>query len=272
MQEYIYVNGSFEKAEEARIHVTDLALLRGYGIFDFFRAIERKPIFIEDHLDRFENSARLMGLPIPESREKLREIILETIRLNPYPLLGIKMILTGGYSPDGYTPTQPSNLVVIGKPFEFKDPHKGLKLLSMNYKREIPEIKTLSYIVPIRAIPQMKAAQADDLLYHHEGIVSESSRSNIFIVKNNIIVTPKEGALFGITRKHVIQLASQHFEVQERDVSLQEYLEADEVFTTGSTKRIVAISQTDDTVFNQGQIGPVTKQLQNLFLQYEQQS
>jgi D-alanine transaminase/branched-chain amino acid aminotransferase len=63
MQEFIYLNNAFVKAEDAKIHVSDLGLVRGYGIFDFFRAIDGKAIFLEDHLDRFENSARLMGLP-----------------------------------------------------------------------------------------------------------------------------------------------------------------------------------------------------------------
>jgi D-alanine transaminase/branched-chain amino acid aminotransferase len=97
MQEFIYLNNAFVKAEDAKIHVSDLGLVRGYGIFDFFRAIDGKAIFLEDHLDRFENSARLMGLPIPATRDQLRAIILESIQRHPLPLLGIKMILTGGF-------------------------------------------------------------------------------------------------------------------------------------------------------------------------------
>lgn len=269
MQEYIFINGQFVKSQEAKIHVTDLALLRGYGIFDFFRAINGKPIFMEDHLDRFENSARLMGLTIPANRVALRNIIQETIRLNPYPTLGIKMILTGGYSPDGYVPAEAPNLIVIGKPFTFKEPKQGLKLLSFAYQREIPEIKTLNYIVPIRLLPQLKAAQADDVLYYANNLISESSRSNIFIVKNQTIVTPQTGVLYGITRKHVLKVAAKHYAVEERDISLAEYWEADEVFTTGSTKRLLPIVQTDDVIFNKGKIGTITQHLQEAFLAYE---
>jgi D-alanine transaminase/branched-chain amino acid aminotransferase len=128
MQEFIYLNNAFVKAEDAKIHVSDLGLVRGYGIFDFFRAIDGKAIFLEDHLDRFENSARLMGLPIPATRDQLRAIILESIQRHPLPLLGIKMILTGGFSADGYLPAETSNLIVTAKPFEFKNPDKGMKL------------------------------------------------------------------------------------------------------------------------------------------------
>ena len=269
MQNFIYLNGEILPTEKAQLHVSDLGLLRGYGIFDFFRAIDGQPVFIEDHLDRFENSAKLMHLPIPESRDRLREIILEIIRLNPHKLLGVKMIMTGGYSEDGYTPSPKSNLIVMGKPFEFKPADVGLKLMSMEYRREIPEIKTLNYIVPIRAIQQMKTVGADDVLYHQNGKISESSRSNIFIVKDEKIITPLDGALFGVTRKHILNFAKNHFEVEERDVSTQEFFEADEVFTTGSTKRITAIIETDNQEFSNRKVGNITKKLQVLLLEDE---
>jgi D-alanine transaminase/branched-chain amino acid aminotransferase len=269
MTEFIYLNGEILPAEKAQLHVSDLGLVRGYGIFDFFRAIDGQPIFIEDHLDRFENSARLMGLPIPESRERLRGIILEIIRLNPQELLGVKMIMTGGYSEDGYTPAEKSNLIVTGKPFVFKPADIGMKLMSMEYRREIPEIKTLNYIVPIRALKEMKARGADDVLYHRDGKISESSRSNIFIVKDEKIITPLDGALFGVTRKHILNFAKNYFTVEERDVTVQEFWEADEVFTTGSTKRIVAITKTDNQMFSEGKVGRITKKLQELFLEEE---
>lgn len=269
MQEFIYLNGEILPAEKAQLHVSDLGLLRGYGIFDFFRSIDGQPVFMEDHLDRFENSARLMGLPIPESRDKLREIIYEIIRLNPHKLLGVKMIMTGGYSEDGYTPSSKSNLVVIGKSFEFKPADIGMKLMTLEYRREIPEIKTLNYIVPIRAIQQMKAVGADDVLYYKDGKISESSRSNIFIVKDKKVITPLDGALLGVTRKHILNFAKNHFEVEERDVTTQEFWEADEVFTTGSTKRIIAITQVDNQVFSDGKVGTITKKLQALFLEEE---
>ena len=269
MQELIYLNGEILPTEKAQLHVSDLGLLRGYGIFDFFRAIDGQAVFMEDHLDRFENSVKLMGLLIPESRDRLREIIYEIIRLNPHKLLGVKMIMTGGYSEDGYTPSPKSNLIVMGKPFEFKPADVGLKLMSMEYRREIPEIKTLNYIVPIRAIQQMKAVGADDVLYHQNGKISESSRSNIFIVKDEKIITPLDGALFGVTRKHILNFAKNHFEMEERDISTQEFFEADEVFTTGSTKRIVAIVKTDNQTFSGGELGIITKKLQDLFLEEE---
>ena len=115
----------------------------------------------------------------------------------------------------------------------------------------------------------MKAAGADDVLYHQNGKISESSRSNIFIIKNGKIITPLDGALFGVTRKHILNFAKNHFAVEERDVSTKEYFEADEVFTTGSTKRITAIVKTDNQLFSDGKVGIITEKLQNLLLEEE---
>ena len=80
-------------------------MLRGYGVFDFFRVIDGKPIFLDDYLDRFENSMKGLGLTTDFTRQYLTDHIYELIRLNRHPLLGIKMVCTGGYAFDGYTPT-----------------------------------------------------------------------------------------------------------------------------------------------------------------------
>lgn len=268
-KEFYYLNGEIIPSGKAMIHVSDLALLRGYGIFDFFRSVNGKPVFIEDHLDRFENSARLMDLKIPESRDRLMAIIMELIRMNPYELLGIKMILTGGYSADGYNPAENPNLIMIARPFVFKDPAKGIKLMSCEYQREIPEVKTLSYITPVKLLPKMREMGADDYLYYFGGLISESSRSNIFIVKDHKVITPKTGFLPGITRKHVIEACRGSFFLEERDVTLDETLAADEVFTTSSTQRVVAVTRIDQKVIGDGEIGRVTKKLQELLLKEE---
>lgn len=268
MASTFFLNGDFLPEEQARLGVNDLGLLRAFGIFDFFRATDGQPVFQEDHLDRFERSAQLMGLALPESRERLREIIAELIRLNPHPLLGLKLVLTGGYSPDGFAPADP-NFFVIAKPFEFKNPDVGLHFMSVDHQRQLAEVKSLDYLLPIYLLRKQREIGADDVLYYKDGLVTESSRSNIFIVKDDKVITPASGMLKGITRKHILAFAGGQFEVEERDVTLAETLAADELFTTGSTKRIVPVTRVDNRPIGTGTPGPVTRKLYELFLNYE---
>lgn len=267
-----FVNGSFVPEEQAQLHITDLGLLRAYGIFDFFRAMDGQPIFQEDHLDRFERSAELMGLTIPASREQLREIIAELIRLNPHALLGLKLVLTGGYSPDGFAPAETPNFFVIPKPFEFKSPDEGLHFMSVAHQRQLAEVKSLDYLLPIYLLRKQREIGADDVLYYENGLITESSRSNVFVVKGDTLITPAEGMLRGITRKHILQFAPQIMRVEERPVTLEETLQADELFTTGSTKRIVPVTKIDQKPIGTGQPGAVTRKLYELFLKYEQET
>jgi branched-chain amino acid aminotransferase len=261
-----FINDQFRPEQEATIGITDLGLLRSYGVFDFFRVIDGKPLFLSDHLVRFSTSATALGLAIPYTAEQLTQIIKEAISLNPAPLLGIKLILTGGYSPDGYTPTLP-NFMLIAKPFSFANVPGGMNLMSLQHQRELPSVKSLNYMVPIYNLPKMNAMGAQDLLYHHQGQVSELSRSNLFIVKNGSIITPSQQILHGITRKHVLALASQIAPVYEQNVTMAEVLEADEVFTTGSTKRILKIGKIDGQTV--GQTSTIIHKLQSMYIEYE---
>ena len=245
-----FVNDKFLPHDEANIHVTDLGLLRGYGIFDFFRVVNGESIFLEDHLDRFFNSAAQLHLTVPHERPKLREAIAEIARLNAAPLLGVKLILTGGYSTDGYEPAAEPNLIMIAKPFALHNKPDGLTLMTHHFQRELPTIKSLNYLTPISQLVRQKSVGADDILYHFNNRVSESSRSNIFIFKNETLITPKDHILFGITRKHILHAAKSIFKVEERAITLEELYDADEVFLSASTKRVAPVSRIDDHRFN----------------------
>jgi branched-chain amino acid aminotransferase len=250
---------------DAKLNINDLALLRGYGIFDFFRVIDGKPIFLDDYLDRFENSMKGLGLTTDYSRPYLTDHIYELIRLNPHPLLGIKMVCTGGYAFDGYTPTT-SNLFMLARPFTFHPYDQGLKLMTVNHQRELCQVKSINYLTPISLLPKMKAIGADDVLYYNDGYITESSRSNIFIIKNGVLITPALGMLHGVTRKRILEFAHEIMPVEVRQVSLEEVYTADEVFLSASTKRISPVAGIDDNTF---QSGPYTRLLFERFIEEE---
>ena len=268
MTSYAFLNGNVVATSEANININDIGLLRGYGVFDFFRVIEGKPIFLEEYLDRFERSVSGLHLVLPYSRNYLREKIYEIIALNQHPLLGIKLLCTGGYSDDGYTPTQ-ANTGMIAKPFQFHPYENGLKLMLVDYIRELHHVKTINYLKPISLLPQLHAISADDVLYYKDGFISESSRSNIFVVKNGVLITPSEGILEGITRKKILAFAHEILPMEVRPVSVSELKDADEVFLTASTKRISPVTCIGDRTYLSG---PFTKQLFHRLLEEEKNS
>lgn len=265
MSEYVFLNGEILESKDAKIHISDLALLRGYGVFDYFRVIDGKPIFLEDYLDRFERSVAGLNLILPYSREFLKVHIFELIRLNTHPLLGIRLVCSGGYASDAYSPTAP-NVFMIAKPFSFLPYDQGLKLMTADFQRELHQIKSINYLQPISLLPKMKACGADDVIYVHNGLVSESSRSNVFIVKNNVLITPDAGILEGVTRKKILSFATEILPLEVRSVHLEEVKNADEIFLSASTKRISPVTQIDDLPFESG---PWTKLLYDRLIEEE---
>ena len=104
----VWINGVLKAFEDPIIRAGDLALHRGFGIFDFFRVVTGQPLLYKDHLARLRASATLMGLDVPYSDEELHEHITNIIEVNQLYTGGVKLTLTGGYAADGYTPTSPN--------------------------------------------------------------------------------------------------------------------------------------------------------------------
>ncbi len=274
MIKYYNINGVITPAEKAMMHVSDLSLHRGYGIFDYFLVRDNTPIFFDDYLDRFEASAAKMYLDIPISRQALKDRVYELIAANKISNFAIKLLLTGGYSSDGYTPEQP-NLMILGyEPPVYPESliESGFKLMTCEHVRQIADVKTINYVASLIVDRERRAAGATDVLYHKKGLVSESSRSNFFIVKqDNTIVTTDKDILFGVTRKHILALAKDHYKVEVRAVFLDEVFSAKEAFLTSSTKGTFGVTQIDDYKINDGKIGKVTLHLDDLFWGHVQQ-
>lgn len=269
MVTYYSINGEIVPSEKAVLPLADLATLRGYGIFDYFLFNNQQPLFIDDYLDRFYNSAHLMHLELPMSKEELGAAIQQLIVKNELPHGSIRLVLTGGCSPDGYTPTDP-NLAIMQYPEAASNPEwyeKGIKLLLASFRREIPEVKTINYLNGIRLIPELKRKGAVEPLYHFGGHLLETVRSNVFVVtQSGSLKTPNQEILMGITRKKVIEAAKElGIQVQEGPVSLTDLSQAAEVFITGSNKKVMPVTQVDDQIFNQGTPGPVYRALSDAF-------
>jgi branched-chain amino acid aminotransferase len=265
------LNDQIIDQDKAYVHITDLALLRAYGIFDFFRIVELKPLFFEDHVDRFFTSAERLRLKCPVGKNQLKSMIIELIAANNIKNSGIRMVLTGGESPNGYAIGNPT-LFVINEPINpLPENHfsEGIRLISHEYLRDLPEVKTINYLMGIYLTPEIQAKGATDVLYHWNGKISELTRSNFFIVdKNDTIVTPGNGILKGINRMHVLSVAGKHFKVEERDIFMDELKIAREAFITGTTKKVMPVVQVDDLKIGDGKPGETTMKLQQLYDDY----
>ncbi|KEO74420.1 aminotransferase class IV [Anditalea andensis] len=257
MKTYCFAEQKIILTEEARIHPSDIGLTRGYGIFDFFRTVNYRPLFLEDYLDRFINSASHTHLPLSYSKKELTEIIGMLIDKNDLKQGGVRMVLSGGVSANHFSPAE-GKLFIFCEDLLLPGEEKfrnGVKLITEEYVRPLPTIKTTNYSQAVFSSITWKEKNAEDVLYFHKGLISESSRSNIFIVQKGRLATPQSNILNGITRKNVLKLVP---ETEVRDITLEEVISADEVFMTSTTKRLLPVTQIDDHIIGNGKPGPLT--------------
>lgn len=265
--EYVNLNGQLVRDADAKIHISDLGLRRGYGAFEFFRVLRGIPVFIEDHLERFANSSRAIDLEVPYSREALEGFIRELIRVNGLQNAGIQLVLTGGYSEDAFTPGEP-NLIIAPIALREYSPtlyQQGVKVITHRHVREIPEAKTIAYLTAVKLGPRMKAEGAAEVIYHDGRWVSEGARSSLGFVKEGVLITAKDGVLPGITRLHALRLAAQLMPVEQRAFTLEELYAADEAFITSSTRGVMPVTRIDDRLVGNGQVGPKVSALVKAF-------
>ncbi|MEY4051289.1 MAG: hypothetical protein RIR64_274 [Bacteroidota bacterium] len=270
---YCFAQNQISLLENAGVPVGDLLVQRGYGIFDYLRVANNKPLFIEAHLDRLFNSAKIMRLNIAQSKDDLKKIVAELIEKNNIPFSGIRLIIAGGNAPDGYTISVP-HLIIIQQPLDAPPTQistKGIQLVSYFYQRQLAEVKTTDYLMAIHLQAWMKSVGGDDILYYNNDSVSECPRSNIFMVsQDNTIITPANNMLKGITRKNIIAVAEANgLKLEQRDISLNEMKKAKEVFISSSTKRIIPVSGLDEQKFSLEGTKSISAQIFNHLLALE---
>jgi len=261
-----YINGDFVDADNASISARDLAVLRGFGVFDFLRTYGGLPFQLGAHLRRLQRSAELIELACPWDLEELGEIVLETLRRNRYYESGIRLVVTGGDSPNGFMPGGDSRLLVMVTALHNLPAavyQRGAAVATVEQNRQLPEAKTINYIPGITAQrqAQRRVPDAIDALYCADGLVVEGTRSNIFIYKDGRWITPDKGLLPGITRAEVIKLLERQGQLELRAVTLDEFYSADEIVLTSSTKEIVPIVQVDDVRIGVGVPGDNSQRL-----------
>ncbi len=268
-----YNNGEFVDSEKAVISVNDLIVLRGYGIFDFMRTYSRRPFYLEEHIARLENSAKLINLELQWSSRAIFDAVIDTVDKNPHHKeSNIRIVCTGGISPDGVIPQGNGKLIIMVTP-KHELPawwySEGASVISVNTERFLPGAKSTNYLGAVMAQQEAKRRNAVEAIYiDRNNNIKEGTTTNIFFFKGERMITGKRDILSGVTRGVVLKLTEKVFETELRDVPLAEIEDFDEVFITASNKEIVPIVKFNDIKIGDGKPGKNSKKIMELFRKY----
>ena len=275
----IYINGKFYKRKDAKISVFDSSTMLGDGIWDSLRYHNNNFIFLKEHLDRLYKDAKLIDLKIHLTRKKLSEALTKTIKINKMKTdVHLRIIVSRGIKS---TPYQ-SPKVTISKPTiiiipEYKKPDikaykKGLKLVTVKTIRgpinvQNPQINSLSKLNCILACIEANKKNADEaLMFDINGNIATNNSTHFFFVKNKTVFTSTgKYCVTGITRQKIIDLCKKNkIKVKEKNFKLNEVLNADEAFCTGSFAGIVPVNQINKKKYSLKK-NPITKELTNFY-------
>lgn len=271
---YGYQNGKIKKMKDILISPYDLGFLRGYAVFDVSRTTKNGKIFLlEEHYRRIKNSTKELSIKFNLSKEEFKDIVKKLLLKNNLKEAIIRVIITGGKSSDGFNFKNNSTVLILIE--KIKLPNKsileqGVNLVSLEYSRNYSKIKHTNYIEAIKNQSLKKKFGAFEILYIKNKIVFECSTANIFVIKKNIIYTPKDGILFGITRQLVIDLVKKNnFKIKEKTIKEKELYSADEVFITATNKNILPVVKINNKKIKNKLVGENTKKLILLFKEFE---
>jgi len=268
--EYCFLNGEIIPLKEASLGLDDMGVLRGYGAFEFLRAYNGNPFLFKEHMNRFERSAHLLSLKLPLSHDKIKDIIEHLIEKNGKKDVNIRMVLTGGKATNGieFDPENPTFFILLEEVVSISQAslEKGVKLVSLEHQRKLPSAKTTDYILPVKERKRMKEEGATEILYTSDGVILECSTSNFFLIDEGKVITPAKNILMGTTRKFILNIARDFFDVEERDqIEIEKLESAQEAFITATNKEILPVICVDDTIIGNGKVGSVTSFLMRKF-------
>jgi branched-chain amino acid aminotransferase len=266
-----YLNGCWVHPHEATISINDVAVLRGYSVFESLRTYDRRPFHLDEHLERLYRSAEIIELTVPYTHEFIASVIHDAVERNTYKHAMVRILVTGGESEDGVLPAAQPTLAVLMTPLGERDMERfarGIKLITTRLLRALPEAKSSSYLTAIRALKDAARRDASDALFVNEQEhVLEGTRSNFFVFRGDNLITPRAGVLLGITRNLVLELARGRFTIEERPILLEELADVDEAFVTSSGREITPVVKIDDIVIGDGKPGPRTYELEQRLIE-----
>ena len=282
----IFLNGQLVGKEQAVVSVFDHGLLYGDGVFEGIRVYGGKVFLLKEHIERLYESAKAIRLEIPMSPAAMIQATKDTVAANGIGNGYIRLIVTRGAGSLGLDIRRTSDpqVIIIADtitlyPAEIYE--NGMNLITASTIRNHPaalpaRIKSLNYLNNILAkIEGTDAGTVEALMLNHKGEVAECTGDNIFILKNGVLKTPSTdaGILEGITRNAVLQLARDAgIPTQETTLIRHDLYVADEMFLTGTAAEVVPVVSLDGRKIGDGQPGPITKRLVELFHEFTRQA
>ncbi|MCM3759734.1 branched-chain-amino-acid transaminase [Alkalihalobacillus oceani] len=278
-EQWIYLNGEFVEKEDAKISVYDHGFLYGDGVFEGIRVYEGNVFRLKEHLDRLYDSAKSIMLEIPQTKEEMTGVLIETLRKNELQNAYIRLVVSRGVGNLGLDPSSCSNpqVIVIAEelalfPKELYE--SGLEIITVATRRNRPDVlspkvKSLNYLNNILVkIEASLAGVSEALMLNDQGYVAEGSADNVFILKGNTLSTPPGyvGALEGITRNAIIEIATElGYTVKQEPFTRHDVYTADEVFLTGTAAEVIAVVKVDGRQIGDGYPGKETNRLLEAF-------
>jgi branched-chain amino acid aminotransferase len=271
----IWLNGEWVDRASATISVYDHGLLYGDGVFEGTRVYDGRAFRLDEHLDRFYDSAHAILIDVPLTKAEFAAVTEEAIRRSGLRDAYLRHVVTRGVGDLGLDPRKcdaPTLFLIVDEirifPQEVYD--RGLRVVTAGtpipHRESLsPRVKSLNYLVHILARIEGIQAGADEvLMLDSAGFVAEGSVQNLFVVKAGVIRTPPAyaGILKGVTRGVALELAAgAGYDAREEPLNRYDVYTADEAFFTGTASEIIAIRELDGRTIGSGAAGPVTRDL-----------
>lgn len=247
-----YYNGKIGLIEEMTVPMNDRAGYFGDGIYDATYSRNHIIYALDEHIDRFYNSARLVGMEVPMSKAELSALLCDLVRKVDDGEQFVYWQLTRGTSTrDHAFPDVPPNLWVMLRPVPVKDTYQKIKLITVEDTRFYHcNVKTLNLLPNVLAAQRAEEAGVQESVFHRGERVTECAHSNVHIIQNEVFITPPTDNLIlpGIARAHLIRTArALGYAVEERPFTVTEMMNADEVIVSSSGSFCLAATEIDGT-------------------------
>ena len=276
----VYLNGEFMPLEQARIPVLDRGFIFGDGVYELVPVYGRQPFRLDEHLRRLQASLDAIRLVNPHAVQTWRENILQLIALHDFADQSVYVQVTRGVAPrdHAFPPAAVPTVFMMSQPLVTSTPEQkaaGVCAITAPDVRWLRcNIKAVSLLANVLARQQAVDAGCAETVLLRDGYLSEGAASNIFVVKEGVLLTPPPSHLMltGITYDVVLELAAAHgIPHQVREVSETEVRAADELWMTSSTKEIMAIVRLDGRPVGAGVPGPLARHMDALYQAFKQQ-